>query len=70
MHDHSASIDDVRTNAPAGSSGATCWSREFREVERQQVGDIGIRCALRQFGEYMQEVRVRLDVAGRPPDAC
>lgn len=33
----------------------------FREVERQQVRDVGIRGSLRQFGEHMKQVGIRLD---------
>ena len=35
---------EVRVNAPVGSSEVACGNRELREVEGQQVGDIGIRC--------------------------
>jgi hypothetical protein len=55
---------EVRVNAPVGSTGVTCCSRELREVEGQQVGDIGIRCTLRQFGEHVHEVCVGFDFAG------
>jgi hypothetical protein len=64
--EHSASIDNVRAIAPARSSGASRPSREFREVERQQLRDIGIRCVLRQFGEFMQEVHVGLELQAVP----
>jgi hypothetical protein len=42
-----ASIGDVRANPPVGSSGVTRCRRKLREVEGQQVDDIGIRFALR-----------------------
>ena len=32
------------------------------EVKRQQVSNIGIRCTLWQFGEHVQQVRIRLDI--------
>jgi hypothetical protein len=48
----------------SGSSGVRCSGRELGEVEGQQVGDIGIRRALRQFGQHMHEICVGLDVAG------
>ncbi len=34
------------------------------EVKRQQVRDVGIRPALRQFGQNVAQVTVRFDIAG------
>lgn len=39
---------------------------QFRVVERQQVRDVGVRCALRQFLQHVQQIRVWLDVGIRP----
>jgi hypothetical protein len=50
-----AARSDLRCCLRAMSSG---------EVERQQIGDVGIWRTLRQFGQDMQEVCIRLDVAG------
>jgi hypothetical protein len=57
-------IGELRVKAPAGSSGVTRCSCELREVEGQQVADIGAGRTLWQLGEHMQEIGVRLDVAG------
>lgn len=38
-------------------------SLPFDEVKRLQVRNVGIRCPLRQFGEHVKRVGIRLDVA-------
>lgn len=36
----------------------------LRVVERQQVADVGVRRSLWQFGQHMQQIRIRFDTAG------
>jgi hypothetical protein len=45
------------------SSDRVRFGLSLSVVERQQVADVGIRCTLRQFGEHVQQVCVRLHTA-------
>src|SRR6202051_642423 len=61
--------DVVSASRPEGRRMITASVRDrfgltSRVVERQQVSDVGIGRTLRQFGEHVQQVCVRFDVAG------